>query len=47
LPRALEGHLARYKHPRHWYFLPELPKTALGKVQKTALLDRLSKPGKS
>jgi fatty-acyl-CoA synthase len=47
LPRALEGHLARYKHPRHWYFLPELPKTALGKVQKSALRDQLRLLGKS
>jgi fatty-acyl-CoA synthase len=47
LPSALEGHLARYKHPRHWYFLPALPKTALGKVQKAALRDQLRLLGKS
>jgi fatty-acyl-CoA synthase len=44
LARTLEGRLARYKQPRHWYFLPELPKTALGKVQKAALIAQLSTP---
>jgi fatty-acyl-CoA synthase len=34
----LSGKIARYKLPRRWCFLPALPKTALGKVQKSALL---------
>jgi fatty-acyl-CoA synthase len=42
LSQALSGQLARYKLPRKWHFLPELPKTALGKVQKTQLLAHLS-----
>jgi fatty-acyl-CoA synthase len=35
--RALEGRLARFKHPRRVVFVESLPKTALGKVQKDAL----------
>lgn len=38
---ALREHLAqriaRYKLPRHWYWLEALPKTALGKVQRSRL----------
>jgi fatty-acyl-CoA synthase len=34
---ALDGHLARFKHPRRVVVLPALPKTALGKVQRGAL----------
>ncbi len=33
----LDGHLARFKHPRRVVVLPALPKTALGKVQRAAL----------
>jgi fatty-acyl-CoA synthase len=44
LNATLAGQLARYKLPRKWFFLSELPKTALGKVQKTQLLLQLSKP---
>ena len=36
--------LARYKHPRDVMRVPVLPKTALGKVQKALLKDRLSAP---
>jgi fatty-acyl-CoA synthase len=46
LSQALSSQLARYKLPRQWYFLPSLPKTALGKVQKSQLLMQLSKPRK-
>ncbi len=42
LSQALSGQLARYKLPRQWHFFPSLPKTALGKVQKTQLLADLS-----
>jgi fatty-acyl-CoA synthase len=38
LSAALAGQLARYKLPRQWHFMPLLPKTALGKVQKAQLL---------
>ncbi len=37
----LDGRLARYKWPRHWHRLDALPRTALGKVQKAMLRDRL------
>src|SRR6185369_11015718 len=33
----LAARLARFKLPRRWAFLPELPKTALGKVQRNVL----------
>jgi fatty-acyl-CoA synthase len=39
----LSGRLARYKQPRRYVFLRELPKTALGKVQKPALLEALQR----
>jgi fatty-acyl-CoA synthase len=36
-----ESRLARFKHPRRVVQLPALPKTALGKVQKPALVAQL------
>jgi fatty-acyl-CoA synthase len=38
----LDGRLARYKWPRRWVQVAELPKTALGKVQKAALTHLLT-----
>ncbi len=38
-----EGKLARFKHPRRVIFVEDLPKTALGKVQKKDLVARLSR----
>jgi fatty-acyl-CoA synthase len=38
---AYESRLARFKHPRDVRILAELPKTALGKVRKTELAQRL------
>jgi fatty-acyl-CoA synthase len=38
----LDGRLARYKWPRRWQRIDALPKTALGKVQKPALLQLLN-----
>jgi fatty-acyl-CoA synthase len=35
--RLFEDRIARYKHPRRVIFVESLPKTALGKVQKTEL----------
>ena len=32
-------HLAKYKIPKKFYFLEELPKTAVGKISKTALIN--------
>jgi len=37
---VLEGRLARFKHPKVVVNLPELPRNAMGKVQKNALRDR-------
>jgi malonyl-CoA/methylmalonyl-CoA synthetase len=34
---ALAGQLARFKQPKRVLFLPELPRNAMGKVQKAAL----------
>ena len=34
---ALEGQLARFKQPRRVIFLPELPRNAMGKIQKKQL----------
>ena len=39
--RALEGRLARFKHPKRIVFVESLPKTALGKVRKPELVARL------
>jgi fatty-acyl-CoA synthase len=47
LSAALATQLARFKLPRQWHFVPSLPKTALGKVQKAQLLAQLSKPSES
>ena len=35
--QALQGALARYKVPRRVLFVDELPRNAMGKVQKAAL----------
>lgn len=40
LAAHLRGVLAHYKVPRHFVFLPELPKTGTGKVQKALLRQR-------
>ncbi len=38
-------HIARFKRPKAWRFVDELPKNNYGKVLKTALRDRLEKEG--
>jgi malonyl-CoA/methylmalonyl-CoA synthetase len=38
--RALEGRLARFKHPKRVLFVPELPRNAMGKVLKNVLRER-------
>ncbi|MCY3970652.1 MAG: AMP-binding protein [Acidobacteria bacterium] len=40
LRTALEAGLARYKHPRRFYWVDELPRNAMGKVQKNVLRER-------
>jgi malonyl-CoA/methylmalonyl-CoA synthetase len=35
--KALTGRLARFKQPKRIIFVDELPRNAMGKVQKTAL----------
>jgi malonyl-CoA/methylmalonyl-CoA synthetase len=35
----MEGRLARYKSPKRVIFIAELPRNAMGKVQKAALRD--------
>jgi malonyl-CoA/methylmalonyl-CoA synthetase len=40
---ALAGSLAKFKQPKHIEFVPELPRNAMGKVQKTVLRDRFVK----
>lgn len=42
-----QAHLARYKLPRRWVLLPELPRTALGKVQKARLRAQLDETNPS
>ncbi|MEM1436679.1 MAG: AMP-binding protein [Pseudomonadota bacterium] len=37
---ALEAGLARFKHPRRFYWVDELPRNAMGKVQKNLLTER-------
>ncbi len=37
LDEACVEHLARFKHPKHYFFVDELPRNAMGKVQKAQL----------
>jgi long-chain acyl-CoA synthetase len=41
LDRLCLDHIARYKRPRRYVFVEELPKNNYGKVLKTALRERL------
>jgi fatty-acyl-CoA synthase len=41
----LENRIARFKLPRRWMMLRELPKTALGKVQRSALAQAAREAG--
>ncbi len=40
IPAYLEGKLARYKYPKHYEFIDELPVTETGKVKKVELKKR-------
>jgi malonyl-CoA/methylmalonyl-CoA synthetase len=42
---AVRAKLARFKHPRRIEFAGELPRNAMGKVQKNVLRERLKKSG--
>ncbi len=37
LEAACSEHLARFKHPKHYFFVDALPRNAMGKVQKAQL----------
>jgi malonyl-CoA/methylmalonyl-CoA synthetase len=39
---ALDQRLARFKHPRRFFWLDELPRNAMGKVQKKVLRERFA-----
>lgn len=41
LDRYCLDHIARFKRPKHYYFVDELPKNNYGKVLKTVLRERL------
>jgi fatty-acyl-CoA synthase len=43
LQTVFDTHLARFKHPRAVFAVPALPKTALGKLQRTALAQQLAR----
>jgi acyl-CoA synthetase (AMP-forming)/AMP-acid ligase II len=45
LDTICNDHLARFKRPRHYRFLPGLPKNEYGKVLKTALRPLAREPG--
>ena len=40
LPELLRPRLAQFKLPRHWVVVPELPRNAMGKVQKNQLREQ-------
>ncbi|SFE46507.1 malonate--CoA ligase [Roseivivax sediminis] len=40
---AMAERLARYKHPTHYEVIEELPRNAMGKVQKTVLKERFGR----
>jgi acyl-coenzyme A synthetase/AMP-(fatty) acid ligase len=40
LTESLRSKLARFKIPQRWIQVPELPRTATGKVQKFVLRDQ-------
>jgi malonyl-CoA/methylmalonyl-CoA synthetase len=37
---ALKGRIANFKVPKHVFVVPELPRNAMGKVQKNLLRDQ-------
>jgi acyl-CoA synthetase (AMP-forming)/AMP-acid ligase II len=45
LEAFLEGRLAKYRWPRHWFFWPEMPKSGYGKIVKKDLKAMLESQG--
>jgi fatty-acyl-CoA synthase len=45
LETFLEGRLAKYRWPRHWFFWPEMPKSGYGKIVKKDLKAMLQSQG--
>jgi long-chain acyl-CoA synthetase len=45
LDRLCLDHMARFKRPKAYVFVDELPKNNTGKVLKTALRERVARPG--
>lgn len=43
LDRLCLEHIARFKRPKQYFFLENLPKNNTGKVLKTALRERLKR----
>lgn len=41
----ISSKLAKYKQPKRWYFVKELPKTASGKIKKDELISEMEKDG--
>jgi malonyl-CoA/methylmalonyl-CoA synthetase len=41
---SLKGRLANFKVPKNVYFVDELPRNAMGKIQKNVLRERFAKP---
>jgi len=44
LRQFAKEHLASYKRPRSFYFVPDLPKTATGKIQRYKLRNQAAQP---
>ena len=42
-PEDTKGHLANFKLPKRVFFVDELPRNAMGKVQKNLLRERFDK----
>ena len=42
ISEAIQANLARFKHPRRLEFVADLPRNAMGKVQKAALRQQYS-----
>jgi acyl-CoA synthetase (AMP-forming)/AMP-acid ligase II len=43
LEAFLESRIARYKIPKEWFSIDELPRTEYGKVRRTELVQRYTR----